>query len=386
MNSPARLWRQSHYDVIVLGGGTMGTATAWALAKRNVRALVLEQFHHVHSFGSHGGQTRVFRHAYSEGAEYCPLMRRADDLWCKLGEDLGLDIVHRVGILEVDAPGFRHSHQARECGRSQGIDYEWMNAAEINRLWPAFHLPKSWEGGYSPIGGFLEVEPALKGMAALAKRAGVDFKESIAVTSWGAGNDSVWVATENGRFEADRLIVTAGSWAGEMLSHLRLPLTVVRKTLWWLDVDAPDLYWPNVFPVFATDSALGEIYGLPIFGQPGIKLANHLGGEPVTPQTVDRSTNPTEATDVISLVQLVLRGVSSRILNSLVCLYTRTPDEHFIIDRHPEHGRVAFAAGFSGHGFKFAPVIGEHLADLALHQDTQPIPLFSASRFVTVEA
>jgi monomeric sarcosine oxidase len=372
---------KAHFDVIVLGGGTMGSAAAWALAKRGVSALVIEQFGHVHERGSHGGHTRIFRHAYSEGADYVPLMQRADQLWCELGEELGLDIVHRAGILEMDSPGTTHSHHARDAARKHGITYEWLNADEIRQRWPAFHPPGGWEGGYSDRAGFLDVEPALKCMAVLARRGGVQIIENAPVLDWGSGPSGCWVETVDARYSAGRLIVTGGSWTGQLLSDLQLPLTVVRKVVFWLDVEDPKPFLPGTFPVFAADTGTSEIYGFPIHGLPGMKVANHLGGQETTPDTVDRTADPSEAQDILDCTSYLLPGVSDRVIASVVCLYTRTPDEHFIIDRHPAHPEVIFAAGFSGHGFKFATVIGEHLADLALDPAAKPYDLFRLDRF-----
>jgi monomeric sarcosine oxidase len=371
----------SHYEVIVLGGGTMGSAAGWALGRRGIRALVLEQFEHVHRLGSHGGQTRIFRHAYSEGAAYVPLMLRADDLWVELEQEVGLAFVHRTGILEMDAPGGDHARHARASAETHDLPYEWLNSNEIMRRWPAFRLPEGWEGGFSDRAGFLEVEPALRSMATSARRSGVEIREHTPVEGWGATSTGVWMDTAAGRVTADRLIITAGAWSSEALAGLNVPLTVVRKIVFWLDVGDPAPFRLGRLPVFAAATVESEIYGFPIFGRPGVKVANHLGGEPTTPETVDRTAHPGEAQDVLEWTPRFLPGLRDDVLDAVVCLYTRTPDEHFIIDRHPEMPNVTFAAGFSGHGFKFAPAIGEHLADLSSNPETQPHDLFRIDRF-----
>ena len=175
--------------------------------------------------------------------------------------------------------------------------------------------------------------------------------------------------------------MTAGSWAATMLAELGLPLTVVRKMNFWIDVDQPALFKMGTFPAFATASEIGEIYGFPIFRRPGMKMADHLGGETTTPQSVDRVARDEEAQSCIDLGKLAMKGVSNRVLNGVVCMYTRTPDEHFIVDRHPTAPNVVLAAGFSGHGFKFTPAIGEQLANLALDPDAKPFVLFGIDRF-----
>lgn len=366
--------------VIVLGGGTMGTAAAWALEKQGADVIVFEQFDHIHTLGSHGGQTRIFRHAYSEGAAYVPLMLRADDLWCEVEAELGIPIVHRVGILEMDGPLGSHARNARAAGMEHGIDYEWLDADEIHRRWPAFSPPPDWQGGYSDRAGFLEVEPGLAGMRLLAERLGARFVVQDPVLDWTADGDGVSVRTANETYRADRLVITGGAWNGGVLKSLELPLQVVRKVLFWLDVEAPDLFREDRFPVFAAADGATEIYGFPLFGKPGLKVADHHGGENTTPETLDRSVAPSESTPVATGARAVLPTVTDRVVSSAVCMYTRTPDEHFIIDRHPDHPKVVFGAGFSGHGFKFAPRIGELLSDLAL-TEAEPMPLFAMNRF-----
>lgn len=374
----ARTW-----DVIILGGGTMGTAAAWALSTRGVSVLVIEQFGHIHTMGSHGGGTRIFRHAYAEGPEYVPLMFHADDLWCGLEQELGTDIVHRVGILEMDAPGYDHAKRARDAAKANGVEFEWLDAAEIRKRWPAFDPPDSWEGGFSPIAGFLDVEAGLSGLMAVARRGDVTLLTDEPVLSWESSSAGVQVSTAKGVYSAGKLIVTAGAWASDMLSDLGLPLEVVRKDNFWIDVDRPALFMPEAFPVFATASDIGEVYGFPIFRRPGIKMAEHRGGETTTPQTIDRVAKDVEAQSCVDLAAAVMHGASRRVLNGVICMYTRTPDDHFIVDRHPTAPNVVLAAGFSGHGFKFTPAIGEQLANLALDSDAQPFGLFRIDRFVT---
>ena len=368
-------------DVIILGGGAMGTAAAWALSLRGVKVLVLEQFGHIHALGSHGGGTRIFRHAYAEDPDYVPLMFHADDLWCALQQELGTEIVHRVGILEMDAPGFDHAKRARAAAQRYGIEFEWLDADEIRTRWPAFAPPAGWEGGYSPIAGFLDVEAGLSGLAAIAMRGSVTFRTEEPVIEWSSSARGVDVATPRGRYSAGKLIVTAGAWAGDMLHDLGLPLEVVRKQLFWIDTDRPEHYQPGVFPVFATASAIGEVYGFPIFRRPGVKMAEHRGGDATTPHTIDRVARDEEAQSCIELAATAMQGMSHRVLTSSICMYTRTPDDHFIVDRHPTAANVVLAAGFSGHGFKFTPAIGEQLANLALDEDFVPFSLFGIARF-----
>jgi monomeric sarcosine oxidase len=370
-----------HYDVIVLGGGTMGTAAAWALGRRGLNTLVLEQFQHVHAMGSHGGDTRVIRHAYAESPEYVPLVLRADELWQDLEAESGGTVLIRGGGLELAAPGYHHASLARASADEHGLPYEWLPAREAAARWPAFQIPDDWDALYSPGTGFLLTEPALRGMATLAKHHGATLLEHSPATNWGSNNDSAWVETPSGRYEADALIITAGAWARSLLAELGLPIHVRRKTLWWQDVDDPARYQPDRFPVFIADSAAGEIYGFPIYGTPALKIANHAGGEVVDVETVNRETRPGENSDCLELAGRILPGVQSTVVKSVVCLYTMTPDTDFIVDRDPRSSHVVFGAGFSGHGFKFAPAIGELLAEMIVDPKAAPVPRLSLSRF-----
>lgn len=371
----------THYDVIVLGGGTMGLAAAWELARRGKRGLVLEQFSLVHDRGAHSGQTRIFRHAYAEGPEYIPLVMRADQLWMDLEAEAQEKVLHRVGGLEMAAPGYLHARRARDSAAQHHIDFEWITPAEVRRTWPMIHIPDEWEAGFGAGAGFLDVEPALHAMIRCAQRGGVELKAHTPVLACGASSQGAWVRTREGQYDADALIVTAGAWAGRMLEHLRLPLTIQRKVLWWLETENSSLYAPDRFPVFITDSAYGEVYGFPVFQQPGLKIANHAGGDPTDPDQVDRTVRDDEKQDVVGLASWFFEGVMSRVVHSAVCLYARTPDGHFILDRHPDWPHVVVGAGFSGHGFKFTPAIGEHLVSLALDRDVQPHGLFRLARF-----
>jgi glycine/D-amino acid oxidase-like deaminating enzyme len=242
------------------------------------------------------------------------------------------------------------------------------------------HIPDDWEAGFGPGAGFLDVERALHTMAQCARRAGVELIARTGVTSWAASPQGVSVTTENKRYDGDVLIITAGAWGGLVLQQLQLPITIQRKVLWWFKLENPALYAPERFPIFITDSSHGEMYGLPIYLTPGIKVANHSGGDPTDPDEVNRTVMDSEKSDVVSFTSWFLEGVTSNVLQSGVCLYARTPDGHFILDRHPEWPNVALGAGFSGHGFKFAPAIGEHLVSLALGTGEGPRDLFRLDR------
>ncbi len=280
-----------------------------------------------------------------------------------------------------------------------GLPHEWLSGAEVNRRWPAWRLPDDWEVCYSPDAGFLEVEPAMKAMAAeLMRHGGKLVTQQHVNGGWGAGYDDdgtairVNVDTKRTRYEGKYLIYTAGAWSSghlfpreTMLNPASVPLEVRRKPVFWFDVADHDLFEAARFPVFIAETPEGHFYGLPTHGEPGIKAGVHSGGRPVSwdqLDAVDRDIHPDDYQhDLAPFMSRYLDGVSGETIASTVCLYTMTPDEHFLIDRHPEDPRIVFATGFSGHGFKCAPVIGEHLAALALDPTVQPYPDFALGRF-----
>jgi sarcosine oxidase len=202
---------------------------------------------------------------------------------------------------------------------------------------------------------------------------------------WGASDDGAWVRTETATYRAATLIIAAGAWAASVLSELDLPLQVRRKTLWWLAVDDPDLYAPERFPVFIADSDLGQIYGFPVINGLSLKIADHAGGQVTSADLIQPPAVDKESLNVRSLATSLFPGVTDRIVDRSVCLYTMTPDAHFVVDRHPSHGNVVVACGFSGHGFKFAPAIGELAARLADNPTEQTPPILSIDRLLPLD-
>ncbi|MFM9108982.1 MAG: N-methyl-L-tryptophan oxidase [Chloroflexota bacterium] len=371
-----------HVDAIVLGGGTMGSAAAWELGKRGRSAIVFEQFQHVHDRGAHSGDTRVFRHAYWESPDYVPLVRRADALWMDLEAESGKKILERCGIIEMAAPGVDGPGDSIACAIEYDIPHEVLAPAEIRARWPEIAVPDDWTAMYSPVAGFLRTVPALRAMMAGATANGVQLRAHEAVHDWGATDGGVWVESDAGRFTADRLYITAGPWVAKTLARLGLPLHVRRKTLWWLETADDAAFDPSRFPVWAAGTARGGFYGFPVIDEFGLKCADHLGGETTDPDTIDRTTTEEEAAYLIDEITAIFPKVRRTVTRSAVCMYAMTPDAHFIVDRMPGQPNVVIGGGFSGHGFKFAPAVGEALVELGENPAARPMPILAIGREV----
>jgi sarcosine oxidase len=370
-----------HYDVIVIGGGTMGTAAAWELGKRGLKALVLEQFEHVHANGAHSGESRIIRHAYAEGPDYVPLVFRADDLWMELEALTGELLFHRIGAIELSAPGNSHAALARESARQHGIPFEWLSMDDVRNRYPQLAVADDWVGGFGDRGGFLDVERSLRAMASQARLRGVEIRERAKVEGWSTSDSGVSVSVDGAAETADQLIITAGSWTNQVLGDAALPLRVLRKTLFWLEVADPSLFTPDVVPVYIIGLPHHEFYGFPIWGRPGIKGAIHSGGDETDPDTVDRQISAAERDEIVNVARMALHGITGKVLHEATCLYTISPDHDFIVDFAPGMSNVVIGAGFSGHGFKFTPAIGELLVQM-LYREREPLPMLSLSRFV----
>lgn len=373
---------ERHTEVLVIGGGTMGTAAGWAIARRGHSVRVLEQFDHINALASHGGISRIFRHAYAEGEAYVPWALQADDMWHELQDRAGTSIIHRIGCLDMAAPGYEHAALARTSADAYDLDYEWLDGAEIRQRFPVWNVPDDWVACYTSRAGYLEVEPALRALASELRDAGGVIETHCRVTGWNADGDGVSVDTSQGAYTADRLVVTGGAWNVHLLKALGLPLDVRRKPIFWLASERPELVEPDRFPCWIAECDYGHPYGLPRVGVPGFKTGHHAGGDEADPETLDREIRDSDLSASLGpFFERYMNHYSGRVEDASVCMYTMTPDEDFIIDRHPEHEQVVFAAGFSGHGFKFAPVVGEHLADLSLDSAAQALPTFGLGRF-----
>jgi sarcosine oxidase len=375
----------THYDAIVLGTGGVGSAAAFHLARRGALVLGLDRFPGGHDRGSSHGETRIIRQAYFEHADYVPLLRRAYELWAELERLASEKLFHQVGLLQIGPSEGYVIGGVLTAARQHGLQVDELTAAQSQARFPGFHVPADMVAVFEPAAGYLLVERCVLAHLAAAKQHGAELKTGVTVQSWQADDSRVTVATDQGTFTAGKLVITAGAWAPQLLADLGVKMTVRRKHLHWFECDEPTYRGPNA-PTFFYEMPNGLFYGFPAVDELGVKVAEHSGGAEVAdPLTDERPLEEPDLARVREFVREQLPGVdkAARHMRHAVCFYTMSPDEHFIIDKHPRHNNVVFSAGLSGHGFKFTSALGEVMADLALTGATsQPIGFLSVRRLL----
>jgi sarcosine oxidase len=373
-----------HFDVIVVGSGGIGSAAAAHLARRGARVLAVDRFPLAHARGSSHGHTRLIRLAYFEHPDYVPLLRRAYALWRDLEAAVGETLLVESGLVIAGPPGSKVLAGIDRSAAEHGLAVERLGAEAVAARWPALAIAHDWSARYEACGGFLFVERCVAAHAAVAIRSGASFRHGITVHGWEATSHGVTLVTDCGTFAADRLVLAPGPWAAGLLRLPHLRLQVLRKSLFWYEPPAADcpLFAAGSLPCFACDTPDGFFYGFPQLDQRGVKLAEHTGGPEVSdPLMVDRGIDAAEQARIEAFTATHLPRLGTSRAAHAACLYTMTDDHHFIVGLHPDSDRVAVAAGFSGHGFKFASVLGEILADLASGGTPQPIGFLSPCRF-----
>jgi sarcosine oxidase len=360
------------YDVIVLGAGGVGSAAAFHLARRGARVLAIEQFSPAHDRGSSHGETRIIRQAYFEHADYVPLLLRAYELWHDLEERIDERLLEQVGLLEVGPANGAVVPGVLRAAGLHGLDVETPSAKEVAERFPGFRMPEGMSAVFEPAAGYLRVEQCVLAHLNEARKAGAEFLFNTTVRSWQADAHSVRVKTDKDEFCASRLVIAAGAWAPQLLAELGMPLRVLRKHVYWFSTSVDALRQDAGCPTFLFELPQGVFYGSPQIDASGLKAAEHSGGDEVDdPLNDPRSPDQSDESRVKQFLSECLPGVAARVSTQSVCFYTMSPDGHFLVDRHPVHANVVFAAGLSGHGFKFVPVLGEILSQLALGE---PVP------------
>lgn len=375
--------RRRHYDVIVAGIGAMGSAAAYHLARRGKRVLGLERFDIPHTRGSSHGETRIIRLAYSEDPSYVLLLRRAYELWRALQSRAGEQLLHLTGSIDAGPAGSWVFKGSLQSCLEHDLEHEVLTSAEITTRFPGYRLPRETMAVFQPEGGFLLPERCIVAFVEAAQAEGAEIHAREQALHWEPVGDGVRVVTDRGAYEADRLVLTAGAWAGRMLPFLEGLAVPERQVLAWLQPHNLARFRPDAFPVFNLLVEEGRYYGFPVHGVPGFKFGRyHHLEEVVDPDDHDREPRPEDERMLRAFAARYFPEGEGPTMSLVTCLFTNTPDKHFLIDVHPEYPQVSFASPCSGHGFKFASVVGEIMADLAEHGGTRhDIDLFRLGRF-----
>lgn len=377
------------FDVIVLGLGGMGSAVAAQLASRGQRVLGLEQFTTPHEQGSSHGRSRVIRQAYFEDPAYVPLLLRTYELWRELEHTSGRTLLTITGGLMLGTADSTVVSGSHRSAKEHNLAHELLDSREIKRRFPLFNPEPDTVALYERNAGVVRPEEAVRAHLETATRHGAELRMEETVLAWETTDGGVRVKSVRGEYEAGQLVICAGPWAGPLLKNLGLPFRVERQVQYWFeplgDIGA---FAPERFPVWIWQTTAGaHPYGLPALdgAAGGVKVSVHHGGQhrDCTADTVERAVSEAEINQVREHIAARVPALNGRCLRAAACLYTNLPDEHFLVDRHPQHDRVLIVSPCSGHGFKFCPVIGEIAADLVTQQRTRhPIGLFGIRRLL----
>lgn len=372
------------YDAIVIGVGGMGSASAYQLARRGLRVLGLEQFSIPHDFGSSHGVNRIIRLAYFEHANYVPLLRRAYELWREIENLSGERLLIVTGSIDASDKSNGIVKASEESCRLHNLPHEMLNAEELRRRFPGFVPPPSMVALYQPDGGFVLSERAIVSYVTAAQNMGAEIHACEPVLQWQPDGSGVKVTTKQGEYKAACLVITAGPWVSQLMPNLAATAIPQRQVLLWAQPRRPELFRLGAFPVFNLESSFGHFYGFPVYGVPGFKIGKfYHRHEDTDPNRVDRAIHPEDEEVLREPIRHFFPEADGPTMAMKTCLFTNTPDKHFILDVLPDMPQVAIAAGFSGHGFKFASVVGEIMAELVTQGSSRfDLGMFSVRRFL----
>lgn len=371
------------YDVIVVGIGGMGSTTLWQLARRGLRVLGLERFDIGHAMGSSHGHNRIIRRAYFEDPRYVPLLDRAYALWREAQAACGEQLLYVTGGLDAGPQDSRVVQGSLASCREHGLVHEVLDAAAVARRFPGWQIPAGDVAVFQPDAGFVASERSILAHVGMAIDAGADIRARERMLGWEPTADGVRVTTERGTYEAGRLVLSAGAWIGDFVPALKQEAVPERQVLGWFRTRDPALFALDRFPVGILADAAGHFYVFPQWGIPGFKIGlyHHLH-ETGHADALSREPTPRDEEVLRDGVRRFFPQADGPVLALRACLFTNTRDEHFVIDHLPGLPQVVVASPCSGHGFKFASVIGEILADLATgRQPPFDLSLFALDRF-----
>ena len=371
------------YDAIVIGVGGMGSAALYQMARRGMKVIGLDRYDIPNDMGSSHGISRIIRLTYHEDPSYVPLLRRSYELWRQLENTANERLLISTGIINAGKETSSVFQGSKESCEIHNVPYEVMSGPEVNQRFPGYRLPEDSVAVYQADGGFLLSERCIVANVNAALELGAEVHGREPAIFWRPTRAGVRVETHRSDYDARRLVIAAGAWSGEMESILKPIAIPERQVLGWFQPSQPELFRPDRFPVFSAEFEEGRYYGYPSYGIPGFKIGkyNHLRQQ-VSPDSMDRDAHPEDEMALRGFTRRYMPLAAGPTLALKTCIFTNTPDEHFILDVHPGYPQVSIAAGFSGHGFKFCSVVGEIMADLAQEGDTRhDLGLFRLNRF-----
>lgn len=373
---------KKYFSVIVVGAGSMGMATGYYLGKKGIDTLLIDAYDPPHGMGSHHGETRLIRHAPNEGGQYVPLVSRAQELWYELEGESNRRLFHPTGTLIVGEENASFVKDTIAVANQFSLSMEKLNASDIESRWPQFSIPDHFTGFFESSSGLLLNEEAILAYKKLSDSYQVTMQPNTKVTSVKPFVDGVVVETDNKTFYADKVIVSAGAWTGNLLRDLGLPLQTVRKTFGWFETNDKS-FQPPMLPCFYFGFENQKYYGFPGIKGSGVKVGRNDSERNIDPDLMkqDFGKYTSDEKDLKYFTKKFLPGAADKFKRGKSCMITKTPDKNFIIDMHPQFENVVIAGGFSGHGFKYSSVIGEILSQLVTNGETpHDISSFSVSR------
>ena len=377
----------NNFDVIVVGLGAMGSAAAYHLARQNRAVLGLDAFGPAHDRGSSHGESRIIRQAYFENPAYVPLVLRAYELWEQLQKESGENLLTITGGLGIGPENGELVSGCLRSAKEHGLAHELIGCRQMRTRFPQFFLADGETAFYEERAGFLRPEECIRQQLRGASERGATLHFDEPVLSWSASSqgEGAEVHTSRQTYRARSLVLSVGAWFAELVMAASIPVVVTRHVMFWIrPIRQASTFDKSVFPIFLWKPEEGPLfYGFPRLSEETYpKVAIHSGMEKCSPSSIDRAIHPGDESAVRSAIGERIPALNGEVMHACTCMYTMTPNEHFILDRHPDYPQVVLAGGFSGHGFKFSSVVGEILSQLATDGKTRmDIALFSATRF-----
>ncbi len=370
------------YDLIVVGLGAMGSAALYQAAKRGAKVLGIDRFSPPHQMGSSHAETRISRLAVGEGEQYLPLVVRSHEIWQEIEEKSGQKLFYQTGgyiINSKKSPPTKTSHYANfvartaQIAQSHGFPFILQSPAKVRNRYPHLSLHDNHAVGFEPSGGLILCERAIETQLTLARQHGAVVHVNEPMVDLQDEDGGVMVTTELGAYHAAKGIIAAGAWLPAMLPSLKRDLfRVTRQAVYWFEPVEAEKFSVENFPYIIwlddTKDELIGIFPMPPHGTAGVKMLTEQYEVATSPETVQREVTQAEIDRFYArFVAPKFRGVTPNCVRAAACLYTNTPDDHFVIDFHPESEKIMIISACSGHGFKHSAAVGEAVAQQILN-------------------